>query len=357
MISYDIAEEIFRVEVVKASTMPVDPYWVNEIEHFSQLCIDGRCATHIAFLGTAILAKAVDADVNLKQIKPTHSTDAHAYTARTLCHTVLVPLSAELGVNIGVNGREPLNNQPYFRMKSLGDGTPVSKGAVPAFAHLLKMIDELQTADEKGTLDALRAFIAVRSKYKLVYGTHTGDVSISAKGLSEAIATLVSHNSEGGKRAQAAVAGIFDVFAGPGRVESGRINDPSRHYPGDVAVKTMDGRWEKAVEVRDKKVTEADVYIFARICMNKGVYDMGMVLASPKQERFDESKINEWASQNKVGITIFFGWEMFVEQALFWAGATQSEALINAVKRVEQRLIAVEASATAVDLWHSLTRT
>jgi hypothetical protein len=45
-----------------------------------------------------------------------------------LCHSVLVPLSAELGFSLGVTGREPLNNQPYFRMTRLDDGTPVHAG-------------------------------------------------------------------------------------------------------------------------------------------------------------------------------------------------------------------------------------
>jgi hypothetical protein len=55
-------------------------------------------------------------------IKPNLArANANAYSARTLCHTVLVPLAAELGFNIGVTGREPLDNQPYLRMTRLGE--------------------------------------------------------------------------------------------------------------------------------------------------------------------------------------------------------------------------------------------
>ena len=44
------------------------------------------------------------------------------------CHSVLVPAAAELGISLGVTGREPLNNQPYFRMTRLGDNQPVHAG-------------------------------------------------------------------------------------------------------------------------------------------------------------------------------------------------------------------------------------
>jgi hypothetical protein len=41
----------------------------------------------------------------------------NAFSARALAENVLVPLSAELGISLGVTGRQPLNNQPYFRCR------------------------------------------------------------------------------------------------------------------------------------------------------------------------------------------------------------------------------------------------
>jgi hypothetical protein len=82
---------------------------------------------HIAFFATAILAKTIDPKADLFAIKPENAPgNANAFSARSLCHSVLVPLSAELGFSLGVSGREALNNQPYFRMTRLDDGTPVS---------------------------------------------------------------------------------------------------------------------------------------------------------------------------------------------------------------------------------------
>jgi hypothetical protein len=72
--------------------------------------------------------------------------NANAYSARTLCHTVLVPLAAELGFNIGVTGREPLNNKPYLRMTRLGDDTPVHQGGRAPFLFMLELVEELASA-------------------------------------------------------------------------------------------------------------------------------------------------------------------------------------------------------------------
>jgi hypothetical protein len=350
-----IAEAIFRAAA--DGTAPGDAVWLAKVEHLSQLCESGGASTHIAFLVTSMLARAVNGAADLYAVKPAHAGDnPDAYSARTLCHGVVVPLAAELGVNIGVSGREPLNNQPYFRMRRLDDGTPVAARARPAFDFMLSLVAELNGATSKQAQEALRAFIVVRRRYQTVYTTSHGALSVTWATLPQAIALLVAENSEGGRRAQAAVAGLFDVFAGAERVESGRINDPSRHYPGDVAVLGYDGRWEKAVEVRDKHVTDADVYIFARNCLAKGVRDAAVMLAHPYQARLNEAAIAQWGASSGIGLTLFYGWEHFVDQVLFWANAPRTDGAAAAVERIEARLIGVEASPDAVRTWQRLTR-
>lgn len=357
MIPIDAAANVFRAEAHDASRSVVDPIWIAKIERLSQLCDEGGASTHIAFLGTSILAKSVDPNADLRAIKPTHAAgNLNAYSARTLCHSVVVPLAAELGVNIGVSGREPLNNQPYFRMTYLGDGTPVRGRAQPAFDYMVHLVDELQGYDATQARAALRAFIKVRRRFQVTYATHTGAVSVSWWTLGSAVARLVEQNSEGGKRAQAAVAGILDVIAGPAHVESGRINDPSRHYPGDVAIRGEDGRWVKAIEVRDKLVAESDIYLFCQNCLARGVRDAAVVLASSSQYRLDDNAVATWAAGLGLGLTIFYGWDFFVDQVLFWAETPKAEGVTQAVERIEARLIAVEATSAAISTWHALTR-
>ena len=336
---------------------PADVEWSAKVEELSRLCEIGGSSTHIAFLVTSILAKAVDERVDLHAIKPTHARgNPNAYSARSLCHGVVVPLAAELGVNIGVNGREPLNNQPYFRMTHLGDGTPVHTRARPAFDYMLSLIKELDSLTAAQAHSALRAFIAVRRRYHTLYATSDGVLKVSWATLAPAIAQLVAEDSEGGRRAQAAVAGLFDMFAGPDRVESGKINDPSRHYPGDVAIRGIDGDWDKAVEVRDKVVADSDVYIFGRSCLARGVLEAAVLLAAPSQPNLSDAAITKWAASSGLGLTLFYGWPSFVDQILFWSAAPRVEGVVAAVERIEARLVSVEASAEAVATWHRLTR-
>ena len=171
------AMTIVREEAAKATSRPVDAAWKAKVEKLSQLCEDGISKTHIAFLGTEILAKAMDRNVDLYAIKPKHAQgNANAFSARNLCHAVLVPLAAQLGFSIGVTGREPLNNQPYFRMTRLGDDTPVHEGGRAAFAFMEELVAELRALKtEADAREALRAFIAVRRAYVPKYAAKEGD--------------------------------------------------------------------------------------------------------------------------------------------------------------------------------------
>jgi hypothetical protein len=357
-IDKDIAEQIVREEAAQA-TGKIDAAWKAKVEKMSQLCADGLSKTHIAFLGTSIIAKAVNRKVDLHAVKPKLAPDnPNAYSARILSEKVLVPLSAELGFNIGVTGRQPLNNQPYFRMTRLGDDTPVHEGGRAAFAFMMELVAELsKMKTEAEARAALRAFIAVRRGYVQKYTAKEGDTLITPEQLAVAIKALVLDNSEGGKRAQAVVAGLMDVFAGPERVESGRINDPSRRYPGDVCVRSADDddEWEKALEVRDKPVAAHDVQIFANKCIAMGVREAAVVMVSEHQKPLKVESLSAWGSERGMSLTLFHGWDGFIEQALFWAGIPKVDGARQAVAFIRERLQGVEASAAGVALWDELS--
>ena len=332
------------------------PDWEALISGFSHSCDQANSKTHIAFLGTEILAKCLEPRVDLYAIKPNHDKkNSRAYSARSLCHQVLVPLSAELGFDIGVSGREPLNNQPYFRMTRLGDDTPVRANAAEAFGKMLgiiQLLDSVKTKTE--TKKALRAYIKVRRKYHRTYGSASpSDAPLEIRQFSNIVYKFVQANSEGGKRAQAVVAGILDVFA-PGLVISGRINDPDRRSPGDVCLLAQAGSDQigKAFEVRDKPVSLSDAHIFGRKCMLAGVTDVAIVLASPSQERLSES-LDDWAEKNSIFLRLFYGWEDLISEVFFWASIPTIKATASAAATIDQRLVEVEASVEGVELWRS----
>ena len=208
----------------------------------------------------------------------------------------LVPLSAELGISLGVTGREPLNNQPYFRMERLDDGTPVHSGGRAAFDYMLGLVRELvELRSEKQALAALRSFIGVRMGYQPRYVPHDGASHITPERLARAVQEFVRANSEHGKRAQAIVAGPTYVFATPARVESGRINDPSRKYPGDVCVRSEADieTWDSAFEVRDKPVAASDVQIFGKKCVDMRVREAAVVMVSDRQSPLDAAQLSQ----------------------------------------------------------------
>ena len=355
-----IAEDRLREADALATVGTVDEEWQKKIEAFSSQCAESIAKTHIAFLATSILAKAIDRSVDLRAIKPAHAGgNAKAYSARTLCHTVLVPLSAELGFSLGVTGREPLNNQPYFRMRHLGDGTPVHSKAKAAFAAMLNLVDEVAAlSDEVAATRVLAAFIAVRRSYQPDFGELLQSGDIAPTRLIAAITQFVSVDSEGGRRAQAVVAGLLDVCFGFERVQSGRINDPSRHYPGDVAVTdaTEPDTWERSFEVRDKEVSESDAYIFGSACLARGVREAALVLVSSSQKPLDLPALTSWAEDRGLGFTVFRGWPSFVQQALFWSASPKPTAASEAAAFIQQRLVEVEASPESVALWAELVQ-
>lgn len=359
-ISKSEAQRIFRAEAAEVTNGGMlDSYWVSQVNLLSSMCRLGEGATHIAFLGTSILARSVSEEVDLRAIKPTRSPEnPRAYSARPLCHSVLVPLSTELGVHIGVTGKEPLNNQPYFRIGILGDGTPINESAREGFALTLRLVDQLQMMSCQDARQALRAFIAVRRGFHPVYNAVAGLLSVNPDNLAFCIDELVKADSEGGKRAQAAAAALFDSVYGPVRVECGRINDPSRRHPGDVCVKNNEiGGWEKAIEVRDKLVEEHDVRTFLNKCLSMGVRQAGMLMAARNQNELDYSSLNQFALQRGMGLQLFYGWGDLTAQVLFWSSEPAPEVVALVVEGLDQRLIELEVSSEGFALWGALTRT
>ena len=239
-------------------------------------------------------------------------------------------------------------------MKKLKDGTPVHKNSKPAFKMMLGLIDELsQIKSEASAKKILASFIFVRTMAKKSLKMLDCLVAVSPETLAIIIETLVQSDSEGGKLAQAVTAGLVDVFAGEDCVESGRINDPSRHYPGDVCVRNRENKdiIEKAFEVRDKPVRLSDIHIFGQKCLKLKVREAAVVMVSQTQEQIDTRAVSEWATNLGIGMTLFFGWPELVEQVLFWSKLPKMDAAMLAARQIEKRLISVEASEEALLIW------
>ena len=150
----------------------------------------------------------------------------------------------------------------------------------------------------------------------------------------------------------------MDVFARVERVESGRINDPSRKYPGDVCVRSATDyeKWDKTFEVRDKPVAASDVQIFANKCISMGVREAAVVMVAENQPTLNHEALSAWAAERGMSLTLFHGWQSIIDQALFWADLPKLQGASKAVGFIHERLQGVEASQGAVSLWDGLSR-
>jgi hypothetical protein len=92
-----------------SSDRRVPDSWVQ----FARQTFQMQSKTYTPALGTVLLARATDDRVDPLSIKSEYGPDT--YSLRTVGHQVLVPAARRLGFSIRNTGREPLNNQPFFR--------------------------------------------------------------------------------------------------------------------------------------------------------------------------------------------------------------------------------------------------
>lgn len=348
-----LARGVLYEEAAKAAAGHIDTSWAKPIEMLSEAAT-GKSLTHIAFLGTAILAKCVDPTIDVFSVKK--SSGPNAYSARGLAHGVLVPNATELDINLGVRGREPLNNQPYFRIERLTREAPVRSTGRCVLNMLCDILDRLQSASEEQARQAMRAFIDVRRRLGTRYSLAVEDrLKISIPDLVDAVEKLVGASSEGGRRAQAVVAALMDVHAGYDRVDARRVNDPSRTIPADVNVRKAEGEgWERAFEVRDKPVSREDLYLLVSKCLANGVEDGIMVAIAPSPAIALLEEAQAWSAERGVSLTVFSDWNNLIRQSLHWSPVATLSAASMLPARIEQRLAEAEVSEDALDLWTSL---
>lgn len=370
-INKEKALRILEEEV--ASKAPVPKKWSDRIEALSAAAEGNK--TFIAVLGTALLAKSVEPHVDPFSLKD--STGPRGYSARSLCKDVLAANAPRLHIDLGVRGREPLNNQPFFAENLISEKLPVKESGREPLRLLLEALGALDSIkDPKEARAALRAFLVSRRTEVGLHeiGTKAGD-GLTEYTLLRAIQAFVSENSESGKRAQAVVAGLLDVEFGSPRVEVGKVFDPSRHFAGDVVVKNksqtvtsglllgvQDAASEDysastvalAYEVRDKLVTANDLYHFAqRVLDHKGKRAVMVAVApQPPLETEEKNAAIEWAAERGVRLYVYLGWEQFLRDSLFRAQDDATPG--SAYRAIFQRLAQVEVSPEGIKRWELL---
>jgi hypothetical protein len=352
-LDYKVARQVLLQAAALADQGRASPRWKEYVRRLSDACMSAP-KTHIAFIGTALLARSTDQRIDV------HSLHARAkfpgaYSARSLAKDVLVPLSRELRVHLGVTGREPLNNQPYFHNDVVNRQMNVKGNARIALNLVCDLLDELSGIDDRGELlSALAAFLDVRRQYWTTARDYFApETTFAFADLLNWIDRFVKADSEGGRRAQAVAAGLMDVVEGDENVETGRINDPDRNFPGDVAAYSR-GKERKVVrvlEVRDKELSDSDLRDFGCKAARFGVGRAGILAVAPNQAPLEFTGAQAEAAAKGVHLELFIGWTAFVRQLFFWLRGDAADPVRHAHERIYSRLVELECSAEAQGAW------
>lgn len=343
---YVLAAQVLRKAYVHASSQDDVPSdWLAT----TSLIASSRIKTYVPMLGTAILARAVDDSVDPLAIKADSSDTA--YSARTLCHEVLVPASVELGFDLRARGREPLNNQPFFRYDRVDK---IERVKYPADLRILQeALKRLETMDRAQAQDALAAFLRQRLGVSKPEGiVQLGNLSVDLGSFADRVKTFLIEDAEGGKRAQAVTAAVFSLAYSD--VRTGKVNDPSRHLPGDVHVFVSD-RCVIAVEVRAKPVAQTEMLQFAAACSRSGIPQCVMVALAPGQKAMDVGGIwtRAW-EEFEIVAGFVHGIHQLLSEALCWSRRPIDEAIQELCSSALRRLTDIQVADATIDRWVSL---
>ncbi len=308
----------------RGATNDVVESWRKRVADLGVLCPHGRSATVIAALGTALLAKATDAGVDVYSLLDRGGAP-DCYSARSLADNVWARHRAELEVDLGANGVNPLNNTPFIGKTRIDEITGVrNQAGWDCFIECMEGAKSLPSSAEARL--ALRGFILARTRSLLPprqIDPQAGD-DLAPMSIVKAIERYVSAESEGGKRAQLCAAAILDAVFGADRVLVGVINDPDRHAPLDVSVTDQSDGYLMAFEVKDKPVRDHHIRSsIEKTVRDHGLMNQGFIAVSQAPDQPDFDDVSRWAAQHGVKITVFLDWRCFYLACKCFARVTE----------------------------------
>lgn len=334
---------------------PLVEAWEDRVRRLGDFCPHGKSATMIAALGTALLAKAADPRVDVFALLD-RGEAPDSYSARSLADNVWARNRAELGVDLGANGANPLNNTPFIGKTRIDEITGVrNKAGWVFFMTCMEAAKGLASSAE--AREALRGFIMARSRSLLppiAIVRHEGD-DLTPSQLIHAIDDYVAADSEGGRRAQAAVAAMLDAAFGSERVLVGVINDPDRHAPLDVSVADESGGYVIAFEVKDKPVFDSYVRsTMEKTVANHALRNLAFVAVSKKRQTANFDELVQWAAVRGIKITIFINWKDLYQACKCFAPATDEVFEGNVFRRILTRASQLGVSRVGLESFRAI---
>ena len=316
---------------------------------FAQQTFQMASKTYTPALGTVLLARATDERIDPLSIKAEYGPNT--YSLRTLGHEVLVPAARRLDFSIRNTGREPLNNQPFFRYDHMSVIDRVRDK--PGHAWFVSQAKNVGTLNRDTALAALAAFLRVAiDMAQRLESYRVDEGALTVQRVIAAVETFLSQGVDRPRRAQALVAAAFDVTHED--VRSRRLNDPSRDYPGDIQV-FEDNRPILAAEVRAKSVPLTEVSGFVAACRKAKIDRAFMIVLSPSHKALPLKLLRqESLDEQGVLLTIIENAEDLLFAVFGWSVLDLVVALRVFVTSVLRRLREIEAIDESLALWVTL---
>ncbi|MFE9248230.1 restriction endonuclease, SacI family [Streptomyces sp. NPDC007088] len=309
--------------------------------------------TYTAALVTALLARACDDRVDPRSIKEKY--DDRAFSLRTLCHGVVVPMSVELGFDLGATGREPINNQPFFRYDHYSEIVRVRTKARPYLDRVssaLARVDEEDYSTEE-SFQALVAVLAVcisvaNKKQRVAVGSAIVEASLIA----ETQSFVVSGNDIPRKLQACVAAGLDMVYS---EVISRRINDPSRDFPGDVQV-LLDGDPLLTVEVRGKSVSGEGLEQFVSSAAYAGFRRVALMVDAASHVSLMSADDLTSALERKYECIVKVNESVssFLRDVFVWSPRDTHSILSDFPEAMYRRMVEIEVRETEMERWAQL---
>ncbi|MDF1521983.1 MAG: restriction endonuclease, SacI family [Trueperaceae bacterium] len=309
-------------------------------------------STFLPMFATAALARATDPKLDPLALKASsRATEGlKPYSARGIATNHLMRLAHVHDLDLGTTGNEPLNNAPFYgadRVDEIKDR--VHANARSYFEDLVNALIALRRASQEDATNALAAVIQLTRRVARPVGRpaivhEEVDAAEAMRRLSE----FVERRSERGARGQAVVAGLFRAVHP--ETTTGGVYEPSHHLPGDVHVRPVPetGIVSLAIEVRQKRVTEAGVLAFARKCARKGIQNAIIVALHPEQASLDTIELaRRCLCDFEVGVIVVPSLHELFALIVSDSGQPHHALLQRAADTIADTLVEVGASSEA----------
>ncbi len=332
---------------IAQSDLPVSAYWSELTREVGRSPRGGDTVV----LGCALLAKACDSRIDPFVVKL--GVSERGYHMRGIGDNVLAPARDRYGFDLGSESANPTNGSTWLKPRTLHD---IVTRDPESFGFLLEVLGEVDRLDEER---ALRAFAAwLRERFAVALKNQPiiiSETDSSLIGIIEAAERFVVENPERGGRGQALVAAALSLIWS--NVETGKITDPSRHWPGDVHVfQAAEETPILAVEVKQREVAEGDVVAFVRRCASRGIRNIAFCALSPHQQRLESLDAIDVAREFDCVFTWIYGVEELVLHAFAWSPRGLDANIRNLTRGMVKRMVEVGLPVSTQKRWAELTR-